>query len=129
MIIATSLVCLALTIHQESRGESLKGQIAVASVVMNRVELNNTAPCEEITKPYQFPWAKGKIRRIHNDYHIHEKALPHGKSWDSAVTLATAILDGTQKIIPRIRSFHNVFEHPKWLLHREFILGHHIFYS
>jgi spore germination cell wall hydrolase CwlJ-like protein len=33
----TALLCLALTIYHEARGEPLDGQVAVAQVVMNRV--------------------------------------------------------------------------------------------
>ena len=129
MVEATALLCMALTIWTESRGESFKGQVAVASVVMNRVTKNNSSVCGEITKPYQFPWAKDKIKKNHNDYYVHEKALPKGEVWEKSKALAAAVLDGTQKLVPRITSFHNVAEFPKWKLRREFALGRHIFYS
>lgn len=37
-MIAASVMCLALNIYHEARGEPLVGQIAVAQVVLNRVE-------------------------------------------------------------------------------------------
>lgn len=128
-MVATSLVCLALTIWTESRGEPLQGQIAVASVVMNRVETGNSTVCGEVTKPSQFPWAKNKIRKHANDYIIYAKALPQGKTWDHAIKVASEVLEGSQKLVPHIAYFHNVHEHPKWKLKREFALGRHIFYS
>lgn len=36
-MIETALMCMALNIYHEARGESLAGQIAVSQVVMNRV--------------------------------------------------------------------------------------------
>src|ERR1019366_2933897 len=106
-MIASSLVCLALTIWTESRGEPYKGQVAVASVVMNRVDQNNSTVCHEVNRPYQFPWAKTKFTKVHNDYHVQTKALPHGELWESTVALAKDILDGSKKIIPNITYFHN----------------------
>ena len=38
MIIETALVCLALNIYHEAKNQSMLGQLAVAEVVMNRVE-------------------------------------------------------------------------------------------
>ena len=38
MILNTALVCLALNIYHEARGEGMMGKYAVAHVVMNRVE-------------------------------------------------------------------------------------------
>lgn len=128
-MIASSLVCLALTLWTESRGEPIQGQIAVASVVMNRVEQNNSSVCKEINKPYQFPWAKEKFRKVKNDYYVQEKAVPKGEPWEKSLALASAILDGSKAILPKITSFHNNKEFPKWKLRKEYVLGNHIFYS
>ena len=36
----TPLMCLALAVYHEARGENLDGQLAVAEVVINRVQDN-----------------------------------------------------------------------------------------
>ena len=38
MIAEASLLCLALAMYSESRGESEDGQVAVAAIIMNRLE-------------------------------------------------------------------------------------------
>ena len=42
MLAQGALLCLALNIYHEARGEPLKGQIAVASVTMNRANWDIT---------------------------------------------------------------------------------------
>jgi spore germination cell wall hydrolase CwlJ-like protein len=127
-MLASSLLCLSLVVWTEARGEPTKGQVAVASVVMNRVEMNNSSVCDEVTKPAQFPWARNIIKKRDHDYYVPEKNIPHDPIWEKSVELATAVLDGTQEIIPRITHFHNIFEFPNWHLKKELVVGRHIFY-
>lgn len=47
---------LALNIYYEARDQSEKGQIAVAHVVMNRVEIKNVSIKDIVLAPYQFSW-------------------------------------------------------------------------
>ena len=57
-ISAAAILCLSSVIHHEARGEPLEGQIAVASVVLNRVEdprFPNTV-CGVVKEPKQFSW-------------------------------------------------------------------------
>ena len=56
--------CLAETIYYESRGESQAGKIAVANVVLNRVE-HSAWPsdiCRVVYQRGQFSWTKHKPR-------------------------------------------------------------------
>jgi len=127
-MIATSLVCLALTIFVESNNEPEKGKIAVASVVMNRVDKNGSTICDEITKPGQFPWAKHKIQKVHHGYTISEKVLPKGTAWETSLKIASEVISGDTKVIPRITSFHNSKESPRWKLRFAYKIGNHLFY-
>lgn len=55
--------CLATTIYHEARGEPHKGQIAVAKVVMNRVNYKHEFPnrvCHVVKERNQFSWVNGK---------------------------------------------------------------------
>lgn len=54
------VLCLALTIFNEARGESDKGQLAVANVIINRVKQHNSSICSEVKKPKQFSFRKSK---------------------------------------------------------------------
>lgn len=128
-MIATSLLCLALTVHVEARGEPKEGQRAVASVVMNRVAKNDSDVCKEVTLPGQFPWARSKIRKTANGYVISDHALPSGESWDKSVKLAEDVLSGSLPVIPKVMFFHNSGEHPGWRRRLVLTLGRHLFYG
>lgn len=50
--------CLALNIHHEARGESMKGKIAVGKVTLNRVKSKvfPSSICAVVKQKYQFSW-------------------------------------------------------------------------
>jgi hypothetical protein len=127
MVVLSTVLCMALAIHAESRGEPYEGKVAVASVIMNRANSNGTDTCAEITKPYQFPWAKQKIRKVKDDY-ILQTALPKDSTWEPIIELAEQVMDGRKEVIKGIMSFHNIFEQPKWKLKYARRIGNHHFY-
>lgn len=43
-----------MVVNGEARGEPFYGQLAVATVVINRAEGNRTSVCYEAKRPYQF---------------------------------------------------------------------------
>lgn len=55
------VVCLAKVVHNESRGESFKGQVAVAFVVLNRAD--GSSICATVSEPGQFnsAWKTRKV--------------------------------------------------------------------
>lgn len=55
-----ALLCLAMNIYHEARGEPIEGQIAVAAVTMNRVEDKRWPDdvCSVVWQPGQFSWTK-----------------------------------------------------------------------
>lgn len=57
-MIAAAALCLSSVVHYEARGESLAGKIAVASVVMNRVEHKKfpNHVCDVVKQRGQFDW-------------------------------------------------------------------------
>lgn len=59
MLDATTL-CLSLAIFHESRGESKKGQYAVAEVIHNRVKSDKfpNSICKVVKQPHQFSFVK-----------------------------------------------------------------------
>lgn len=56
-MIETAILCLALNVYHEARGEPLNGQHAVAQVTMNRASRDPSKVCEVVFEPYQFSWA------------------------------------------------------------------------
>lgn len=128
-MVASALVCLALTVYMESRGEPYDGKVAVASVVLNRVEKNDSDICSEVTRPAQFPWARNMIRKTKTGYVIAGRRVPSGEAWRSSLQLADDMLSGDQAIVPRITHFHARYVKPGWHLRRAFAVGRHVFYT
>lgn len=60
MLIKSALLCLALNIYFEARGEPIEGQYAVAHVTLNRTKENNTSICKEVFRKNQFSWTQYK---------------------------------------------------------------------
>jgi spore germination cell wall hydrolase CwlJ-like protein len=82
--------CLAQTVYHEARGEDLLGQIAVASVVLNRSKDPTRAPnrnsiCTVVYEPGQFTWARRNRNPRVNDL----------ASFRRAAAVATMTLSGT----------------------------------
>lgn len=54
-----AIICLALNVFHEARGESYEGQKAVAQVTFNRASHRPEKVCEVVFAPKQFSWANG----------------------------------------------------------------------
>lgn len=122
--------CLASGIYFEARGETVKGQAAVAQVILNRVR-NPAYPktiCgvvyqnEDWRNRCQFSFACDAIKdRINSQYH-----------WRIAREVAMAVTAG--KIwLPQVGSathYHAVYVRPKWAKTMEKVgrIGLHVFY-
>lgn len=75
--------CLALAVYYESRGESIRGQRAVASVVVNRSRSGRfpDTACGVVFQPNQFSF----VRR--------QPLNPTGPSWAQAVDIGNEFAD------------------------------------
>lgn len=119
--------CLAHVLYFEARGESLKGQAAVAEVVLNRVD-NPSYPktvCGVVRQSggggCQFSWVC--------DSNPNNVANP--EAFDRAGKIARAMLDGAPRMLTEgATHFHTPAVSPAWA--RRFTLttriGSHIFY-
>lgn len=121
-----SLMCLALTLYFESRGEPWLGQIAVAQVVLNRVESSQFPDnvCDvvyeggEARYKCQFTWyCDGKSDEPQDE-----------KSW--AVSLSLASLS---YILPDFTAgslwYHADYVNPTWASNNYLQVGAHKFYG
>lgn len=127
-MIASALICAAAVVYHEARGEGYKGQVAVASVVLNRVKKNGTDICTEINRAHQFPWTKHIFKKIKGQYHLIAKKIAPTDSWFASLTVASNVLDGTDTIIPKITSFDSK-PHPEWKMGKPIKIGKHFFYK
>jgi spore germination cell wall hydrolase CwlJ-like protein len=119
--------CLAKTIYHEARGEDVAGQVAVAEVVLNRlddprfprsicavVRQGNRSSC-------QFSWTcDGR-----------SDAVGDAEAWDRATKIARAMLDGTpRRLTEGATFFHTRTARPTWArrFERTVKIGGHTFY-
>ncbi|MCM8731165.1 cell wall hydrolase [Hephaestia sp. GCM10023244] len=117
------LSCLAGAIYFESKGEPLSGQLAVANVIMNRVESGRfpSTICGVVTQPGQFSFVRGgKIPSID----------PARKAYRTAMAVAQVAMtdDWSKDPAPDALFFHAKRVRPGWGKAQVATIGHHVFY-
>lgn len=125
MLVQGALLCLALNIYHEARGEPLMGQIAVGTVTMNRAKWDVKEICPVVYAPKQFSWTSLK-----KNPHSHPPA--HDKSWQRAQELANRIINGeVEDVTKGATYFHAHRVKPGWrhAFERTVVIGNHIFYA
>jgi spore germination cell wall hydrolase CwlJ-like protein len=122
--------CLAEAVYFEARGEAVRGQIAVAQVVMNRV-FSGFYPSTVCGVVYQnkyhhmacqFTFACDNVADV-----VREPDM-----WDRAKRIAKAMLDG-QLWLPEVGKsthYHAYWVHPSWVseMKKTYKFGVHTFY-
>ncbi len=113
--------CLAGAVYYESKGEPLAGQLAVAQVILNRVEDGRFGHdiCAVVKAPKQFGFVKAG-----------SFAMPaQSVNWETARAIALiAIANGWPEIVPDATHFHATRVNPGWKLRRIATVGQHVFY-
>lgn len=119
--------CLARALYFEARGEALDGQVAVAEVVLNRVDSPRwpATICEVVEEARrdscQFSFmCDGKPETVANP-----------KAWDRAAKIARAMIDGApRRLTGGATHFHAGFVSPRWaeVFTRTAEIGGHLFY-
>jgi len=119
-----NMLWLVLCIYFESRSEPLEGQVAVAHVILNRVEKRNASVEDIVKAPYQFSWLnQGERKPIIDDFTALLKCL-------NAVHQCLAErLDG--KDLSGADHYHTTEVHPYWADAYKKVtqIGNHIFYK
>lgn len=124
------LWCLATAIYFEARGETYRGQVAVAQVVMNRLKhrLYPKTICGVVFQNQtsrnacQFSFACDGIPETVTD----------GKSWKQAQEIAAGVTDG-ELYLPEVSDathYHATYVSPDWAprMHKVTQIGLHVFY-
>lgn len=120
-VLTSAVMCMALNIYNEARGEPLHGQYAVAHVVMNRVrdERWPNTVCEVVYQHAQFSWT---FKRF---------SIKDSEALDLAISIAEDVLNGDyESPVECSDHYHNHTVNPLWArnMRIEAVVGHHIFY-
>ena len=114
--------CLAGTVYFESKGETLQGQLAVARVVLARVESPRfpDSICGVVFQRSQFSFVRGgKMPPIRTGH----------RHWRNAVAIAKiAMNDGWESPVEGALFFHARYVSPGWRLQRLAAIDTHLFY-
>lgn len=123
--------CMAKNIFYEAGSESIKGQAAVARVVMNRVAHGfASTPCAVIyqtavvneSKVCQFSWVcegKREPNKNNTQYKIAQQ-----------VAYDVMVHDKYKEVVPKsVLFFHNLSVTPLWPYAEALTIGNHVFYS
>ena len=116
---ARELECMTKVILYEAGAESRSGQVAVAQVVMNRVESPRfpNSICGVVYQPGQF----SSIRSFNP---------PRNARWNRAMALARDVLDGHEPVVGEALYFHATRVRPAFARSRTRVatIGNHVFY-
>lgn len=115
------LACLALAVYFEARSEPLRGQLAVAQVVLNRVESPHypDTVCGVVReyKQFSFYW-DGKSDTPYN-----------ARAWEQAKLVASAAADGTCIAeLDGVTHYHADYVTTNWGYELVVKIGKHLFY-
>ena len=121
-MVLSSVLCLAMNIYGEARGESLEGQIAVAQVTLNRVK-HPAYPddvCSVVFQESQFSWTNRPL------------VVREPKAMLSAVVLAGQVLaDPPEDVTDGATNFFSGTRKPDWAHRLKEVarIGNHRFYK
>jgi spore germination cell wall hydrolase CwlJ-like protein len=116
--------CLASAVYFESRGEPLAGQLAVAEVILNRVDSGRfrATICDVVKQPSQFSFVRRGV-------------IPQPKretaAWQRAVAVAHIAMNNLHDVTgDDSLFFHATYVNPNWgrPARRIARIGNHIFY-
>lgn len=121
------LECLAQALYFEARGEGVKGQVAVAEVILNRVDSPRfpSTICgvvnQKNSRGCQFSFTcDGRPEKVGN-----------ASAWELARKIAKLMIDGApRQLTDGATYFHTPAVSPSWAkrFHRTAQIGRHIFY-
>jgi len=128
-----AVLCIALAVYFEARGEPPAGQEAVAQVVLNRVWSwhGRRDACDVVFREHQFQWARPLAAKKHK--------WPHGKAWARSREIALkALRERYVDALEGVRReyaggathFHATWVCPPWAVKFQFVgqIGGHYFY-
>lgn len=133
MLVSSAMICLALNIYHEARGEPEVGRQAVAMVTLNRAGYDHSKVCDVVFEPHQMSWTTGTVSRQGPYFKLDESLRPKEKKvWERCKAIAARNLKARQKDPTRgATHFHTTEVRPKWARYaiKTARLGNHFFYT
>jgi spore germination cell wall hydrolase CwlJ-like protein len=124
------LNCLATAVYFEARGETYRGQVAVAQVVMNRVA-HKLYPDTICAVVYQNQHKRNACQFSFACDGIPER-VTEGKAWEQAEQIARDVVSGKEFLteVAYATHYHATYVYPHWAprMKKETKIGHHVFY-
>ena len=123
-ISGSDLLCLALNVYHEARNQPWEGQLAVAHVTLNRLDLKRfPTVCDVVFRDGYFSWTKDPQKL---------NGWPTDKAaWEMAQRAArSALVDPAADPVKGSTFFHAASIAPDWAPHmiRVARIGDHVFY-
>lgn len=120
--------CLAEAVYFEARGEPLKGQFAVAEVILNRVDAKSypSSVCDVVTQGESGPGCQFSFICDGKPEVVTERP-----AFDKAGKIASIMLSGAPRMLTKgATHFHTSAVRPNWAtrLPRTVTIGDHLFY-
>lgn len=134
MMMTTAVMCMALNVYHESRGDTFVGQHAVAQVTFNRAGRDPNQVCKEVFKPKQFSWANELTAAAPESKKVvAQKLVPREKkAWALATQIASVTVNGqVADFTNGAMAFHAKGVSPWWGKHFKYVgmYGQHKFYT
>ena len=133
-MIETAVLCLALNVFHEARGEPETGQWAVAQVTLNRARHDPARVCETVFAPRQFSWTNRLVEAPTPAVRSTraERFMPKDPvAWKQAKRIARKVIAGAGKdVVGDATHYHATYVSPRWAssLVEVAQVGNHVFY-
>lgn len=127
----TDLACMAVAVYHEARGESIKGQRAVASVVLQRTMVPDRwgrTACD-VVRPVQFTFMQGDQYGDPTTWTY--ASIRNPAAWETALRVALTItFQGPDAYLQGADHYHTTQVFPTWRLAMDMTeqVGNHKFY-
>lgn len=129
---SAALLCIALNVYHEARGESIPGQYAVALVTMKRAGGDREKVCAETFRNKQFSWANNGVTKVKGGWQISKKLTPkEAHQWWVANRVALVTLSGRMYDFTNgANHYHTRYVDPYWSARKRPVkrIGAHVFY-
>lgn len=136
-MIAEAIVCLALNVYHEAKNQSLAGQIAVAEVVMNRVDdpryPNNV--CDVVKQGLTYKWKPSVPIRNQCQFSWYcdgkSDVAKEKDAWEESISVAKGVYYGyLDAYLEGATHYHAYYVNPSWAETKTYItrIDDHIFY-
>lgn len=132
-----ALVCLALNVYHEARDQPFIGQVAVAQVVMNRVQDHRYPDtiCEVVKQGPTYKWALGfPVRnKCQFSWYCDGKSdeAKNKDAWEEALLVAHGVYGGNlDDFVEGATHYHAYYVKPEWAKTKTPIvrISDHVFY-